>query len=445
MDVGGMSCRSCEVKIERALSALPGVESVSADATKGTVRVRHRAGTPPERGEIEAGLRKLGYEPGGSAQAEGDGKKPSFWTVVGLFALVLVLGKILGSLGLLNVHASVGEATGFAAIFVLGLVAASSSCMAVSGGLLLSSAAKFRERYGSGTIGQRMKPVFLFVGGRIASYTALGGAIGAIGKALQPSPAVSGTIAVAAALYMMVMGLEMLGIAPGWLRRMMPRMPKALSKRLLTAEGKDHPLVPLALGAATFFLPCGFTQSLQLYALTTGSFYAGASALFAFALGTAPALLALGLATGSLKGTAGKFFFRFSGALVVTLGLWNVSNGLALAGHPIALPEVAPAAADAAPMSVQQASGEQTVAIQVGWSGYSPSHFTLKAGVPAVLEMSGPGTQGCGGTLVIPRLGINEFLTPGKTTRIAFTPTEPGSYNFACSMGMLRGSFDVID
>ena len=92
-------------------------------------------------------------------------------------------------------------------------------------------------------------------------------------------------------------------------------------------------------GGATFFFPCGFTQALQVYALTTGSFFGSAAILAGFAIGTAPALLALGWASSSLKGKFGKLFFQFSGALVIVLGLWNMQNGLTLAGYPISLPQ----------------------------------------------------------------------------------------------------------
>ena len=46
-------------------------------------------------------------------------------------------------------------------------------------------------------------------------------------------------------------------------------------------------------GAATFFLPCGFTQAVQLYALSTGSPVSAGLTMAVFAVGTSPGLLAL--------------------------------------------------------------------------------------------------------------------------------------------------------
>ena len=47
------------------------------------------------------------------------------------------------------------------------------------------------------------------------------------------------------------------------------------------------------LGVATFFLPCGFTQAVQVYALSTGSPLTAGAIMAVFAIGTAPGLLAL--------------------------------------------------------------------------------------------------------------------------------------------------------
>lgn len=445
--IDGMTCRSCELTIERKWKKINGVRDVTVNAATGKANIAY-VGATPSVAHLQNALGEGKYV----VSTNGTGRKPvrpSFLQLAGLFALVLLLGKIVSGLGLLKQTFAIGSGMSFGAIFVVGLVAASSSCIAVAGGLLLSSAAKFNERYGSASPAGRMKPVALFVAGRIAGYAILGGLLGVVGKALSPSPIVTAFITVLAALYMLVMGLDMLQIAPAWLKNITPRMPKSLSNRVLDAEGKEHPLAPFALGAATFFLPCGFTQALQLYALTTGSFTAGALSLFAFALGTAPALLALGWASSSLKGTAGRFFFRFSGALVVVLGLWNVQNGLAIAGYPLKFPTLsAPSATQAAnPASASDPApvkdGKQIIKMTVG-AGYEPNHFTIRAGIPVRWEIDATNGGGCASVLVSRQLGIQKVLDRNAQNVIEFTPNITGEVAFSCSMGMYRGSFTIL-
>ncbi len=444
--IDGMTCHSCEVTIERKWKKLDGVKKVEVNATTGKAQIAY-AGSAPTIPQLQSVLSKEQYLVSLNGGVIRKTKTP-FFQLVGLFAFVLILGNVLSKLGWLKSNFAIGSEMSFGAVFLIGLVAASSSCIAIAGGLLLSSAAKFNERYGSASLMGRMRPVFLFVTGRIAGYTVLGGLLGVVGKVLAPSPFITALITILAALYMLVMGLDMLQIAPAWLKRLTPKMPKSLSHRVLDAEGREHPLAPLALGAATFFLPCGFTQALQLYAITTGSFMSGALTLMAFALGTAPALLALGWASGSLKGKAGRFFFKFSGALVVVLGLWNIQNGLTIAGYPLSFPSFsfsAPSVAASANDGNVTMDGNTQVMKMVVDGGYQPSQFTIKAGLPTRWEINAKNAPGCTSVLVSRQLGINKLLNVGGTDMIEFTaPTQPGTYPFSCSMGMYRGQITVV-
>lgn len=453
--IDGMTCRSCEVLIERSWKKIPGMKKIRVDAATGKAEIWVN-GNAPTIAELQEALgdnKYLIHDPSKKSKAGVvlPTKRPTFIQLVGLFALVFIVGNIFLRLGLFKSGFTVSSGMGFGAIFLVGLVAASSSCIAVVGGLLLSSAAKFNERYGSMRPIARMRPVVLFVLGRIAGYTLLGGLLGVVGGIFTLSPLFTALITIAAALYMLVMGLEMLHIAPVWLKKFMPRMPKSLSHRIMNAEGKEHPMTPFLLGVATFFLPCGFTQALQLYALTTGSFTASSLMMLAFALGTAPALLALGYASSSLKGKAGQFFFRFSGALVIVLGLWNIQNGLTIAGYPINFPSFSISSATLAAGSDQPSRNTgvtvegnvQVVKMRVGYSGYEPDQFTITAGMPVRWEIDGTNAGGCIGVLVSRQIGVQKLLEPGINV-IEFTPKVAGKIAFACSMGMFRGNFTVL-
>lgn len=75
-------------------------------------------------------------------------------------------------------------------------------------------------------------------------------------------------------------------------------MPPSRTRRLHTAT---NPYLAPVVGALTFFLPCGFTQSMQLLALGSGSPVQGGIIMAAFALGTLPVLLAVGLGSSYTK------------------------------------------------------------------------------------------------------------------------------------------------
>lgn len=459
--IDGMTCRSCEITVERKFKRIPGVRKVDVNASAGVARIVCEEGRAPDLKTLQTAVgdekyvvRSFVAEKDKYSKGAGDTReKPSFGRMVGLFTLVFVLGWLFSKLGLFNGDGfAVSNEKSFAGALLLGLVAGSSACLAVAGGLMLSAMARFRERHGGdAALAGRMRPVFMFVTGRVLSYGVLGGAIGAIGQSLAPSPFVTGALIVLAAAYMVTMGLDMLGVAPAWLKGLMPRMPKFLSHRILDAEGKEHPVMPFALGAGTFFLPCGFTQALQLYVLTTGSFAAGASILGGYALGTAPALLALGWASNGIRGRAGKFFFQFSGALVVVLGLSNVQNGFTVAGYSLAWPSFSLSATQAqtsAPVAddpnVVFDGKTQIIKMKLGADPfYSPSdEYTVRAGVPVRMEIAGIGT-GCRSIFQIPKFGVSVALN--KTMNVVeFTPDKTGKATFSCSMGMFGGTLHVV-
>lgn len=453
VQIAGTTCRSCEITIEREWRKVKGVAKVDVNAVRGIARVVC-GDCVPDLQELQSVIAEHGYTVKGIQNTATPGVgRLSFWQLVGLFALVLLLGTIFSRLGFLQPNVALGAATSVGAVFLLGLVAASSSCIAVSGGLLLSSAAKFNARLhgvGQNVSGlKRMQPVAMFVVGRVVAYSILGGLIGALGKALAPSPFVTGLLTFIAAITMLVMGLDMLAIAPAWLKLLIPRLPKRFAHAAIGVEKKDHPSIPFFLGGATFFLPCGFTTALQLYVLTTGSALVGASILGAFALGTAPALLALGWASSSLKGKAGRFFFQFSGALVIMLGLWNMQNGFAIAGYPVTIKGIThlfasgSEASSAFDPNVQFDGQTQTVNMSIAYTGYEPNRFTIRQGVPTRWVIDAKSGGGCLAVLQAPALGIRTFLQPGINT-IEFIPRIAGNIPFSCSMGMFRGEINVI-
>jgi sulfite exporter TauE/SafE len=254
-------------------------------------------------------------------------------------------------------------------------VASVSSCIAVTGGLLVAVAAKYNDATSGLSAALRFRPHIFFNAGRVISYMLLGGAIGALGSTFTMSAEASGTLMILASVIMIVLGLQMLNLFP-WLKRLQPRMPKVLAHRIHDLSEKDVKGGAFLLGASTFFLPCGFTQALQLYVLAKGSFPTGALTMLAFALGTLPAIVSLSMVSSFATGTFQRYFLKLAGAAVVLLGLFNIESGLTLAGR-------------------------------------------------------------CGHIIIVPRIGMRRFLPSNEPVVISFTPQATGNIDFNCAMGMM--------
>jgi plastocyanin domain-containing protein len=70
--------------------------------------------------------------------------------------------------------------------------------------------------------------------------------------------------------------------------------------------------------------------------------------------------------------------------------------------------------------------------------GYDPALIRVRAGEPVTLEFHRSETNSCTEEVVLPDFGIRTFLPAHRTTPVTITPA-PGSYEFACGMGMVRG------
>ncbi len=356
-------------------------------------------------------------------------------------AFLIVVGALfaLGQFDLLPKQFGLSTTMSYGLVFVIGLVASVSSCIAVTGGLLVAVAAKYNEATAKLTPTRRMKPLIYFNAGRVISYTLLGGVIGALGSALTLSPEINGVLTIIASAVMVLLGLQMLKLLPA-LTRFLPTMPKAFGHYIQDLAERDANGGAFVLGAVTFFLPCGFTQALQLYVLAKGSFAVGALTMLAFSLGTLPALLSLSAMSSFLTGGLQRRFLTFAGAAVVILGLFNIQNGLTLAatatGTTASNATSSETANGVALQTVPVVDGKQIIEMKIVGYQYEPHQFNVVQGIPVEWRVDGTLAQGCGRILLAPGAGVRKLLSYG-TTVISFTPQQTGDIRFNCAMGMM--------
>ena len=218
----------------------------------------------------------------------------------------------------------------YSTAFVIGIIASLSSCMAVVGGLLLSMSASFAKEGNPSTTlrAGKFKPAIMFHLGRIISFFILGGAIGVMGSLFQLNTYGTFIIGFIIAIVMLILGINLLDVFP-WAKRLQPGIPKFLSSHAMGVSKLNHTLTPALVGIATFFLPCGFTQSMQIVALATGDFMSGALTMFAFALGTLPVLGLLSFSSFSIsKSSKSGIFFKTAGLVVILFAIFNLINAL---------------------------------------------------------------------------------------------------------------------
>ncbi len=324
--VHGMHCNACILMTESELADLPNVTHVKASLQNNSVEVVGDFGDKSEADvaqELSPLLEKYGYKLSIEKEIKST-KLSDFKVALPIAGAFIALFIILQKLGIVNLVTASEVSYGTA--FIIGLIASVSTCMAVVGGLVLSMSANFAKE------GDKVRPQMLFHVGRLVSFFILGGAIGVLGSAFQLGSTGTFILNLLIALVLLVLGINLLDVFP-WAKKLQLTMPRFISKRVHGLKNINHTLTPVLVGVATFFLPCGFTQSMQIYTLTTGSFWTGALIMFAFALGTLPVLALLSFSSlGIHKKAQSGVFFKTAGLVVIFFGIFNLINALVAVG-----------------------------------------------------------------------------------------------------------------
>ena len=325
--ISGMHCPSCVSLTESELGDVPGVASVKASLRRHSLEVVGDFGDkPPER--IAADFTEVLSKHGFAVSLEKQ-NNPTEWSdfrlAIPFAGVFIALFIALQKLGVVT-WVTTGSHVSYGTAVLIGVIASLSSCMAIVGGLLLSISANFAQG------GDAVRPQLLFHVGRLVSFFLLGGIIGAAGSVFRFGELGIFVVEVIVSLTMLILGVNLLNIFP-WAKRLQPALPAFLGRRVHGLKEINHTATPVLVGVATFFLPCGFTQAMQLYSITTGSFSTGAMIMLSFALGTLPVLAILSFSSLGIRSPARSgVFFKTAGLVVVFFSLFNLEIALVGAG-----------------------------------------------------------------------------------------------------------------
>ncbi len=317
--VSGTHCASCKILIEDVLNDQDYITNAKVDLKTQTLEIETASEKSPEELAVllTEKIRPNGYTVSVEKVLIEKQKDDVIWKALPIGLVFLILFFVLQKSGLLNL--GIGGTTTPATSFIIGLIASISSCLAVVGGLVLSLSAKISQDNVSDT-----KTFILFHIGRLVSFALLGGVLGLVGSAIGISFTFTAILGIVASIVMLLLGLNLVGV----FKKNKVALPSGIFNFFRKIEHKT--LTPLIIGFATFFLPCGFTQSMQVVALSSGSFISGLLIMLAFALGTLPMLLLLSFGGASLAhGKHAPLFFKSAGVVVIGLGIFALLAGLA--------------------------------------------------------------------------------------------------------------------
>jgi hypothetical protein len=162
---------------------------------------------------------------------------------------------------------------------------------------------------------------------------ALSGAAGAAFVAAGPVHTLERVLAVVAGTFMIVVGLEVLGVLAQVTTRG-AALAQATIGRMLSGVLRSRSLAaPLALGVFNAFLPCQLIYAFAARAASTASVTDGMLTMLCFGLGTVPAMLSLGVAGVLARPAVRARLSTASGVLIIAFGVLTLLRGFDLLPH----------------------------------------------------------------------------------------------------------------
>lgn len=173
--------------------------------------------------------------------------------------------------------------------------------------------------------------------GRLTSYAAAGAIAGGLTQSMSTLSFMSslqGILYLLANLMLVALGLYLMNAWHGLSRletagRVLWRRVQPLTGRLLPADSFGK---AFALGSLWGWVPCGMVYSVLMSAMLAGTAVQGAAVMFAFGVGTLPALLAMGLFGAQLQRVLHHRHVRLASGIAVLLfgllGLYRAAHGM---------------------------------------------------------------------------------------------------------------------
>ncbi len=438
--IDGMTCINCQNRIEQKLNNTDGISYAKVFYSQNKAEIDY----DPELitlHQIGSMINELGY---GVQRNKAERAFEKFKTPV-IILLIIILFALLQISGLLNILVPsrlADSQMGYGMLFIVGLLT-SVHCVAMCGGI------NFSQSINSITASKSFAGPLFYNIGRVISYTMIGFLLGLLGMFITGGagggiPTVlQGILKITAGVVMIIMGINLLGILPGFRRRMIG-LPNCITKRINSLrQGNGEPFI---VGLLNGFMPCGPMQSMQIIALGSGNPITGALSMFMFSLGTIPLMMGLGTFVTAIGKRYARAVIKIAAMLVVVLGLAMFTQGGNLIGINNIIPDRVSKEyrSESNVAEISEKGDRQIVESDLELGAYP--EITVYRGVPVrwTINVSDDVINGCNYKMILKEYDIIHEFSPGENV-IEFTPDQTGSFQYTCWMGMIYGKINVID
>lgn len=416
--VYGMHCKACEILIENKLAEIDGVILKNISQNENCIEIDVKTDKSLE--EVKNAIQELGYH---STQKKV--KKNDVFDYVIIFLIFIVFGIFYILFKDVKIFNNLLKADNlsFFMIILIWVVASLSSCLAVTGGIVLWFA-KYIDT--SKNNYSHIKTQIQFHFWRILGFAFWWAILGIVWGYLGSFWIINKILLLIAWIFMIMMWLNML-----WIMKLKFGMPKIFGNKILSIK---NPAFASLIWALTFFLPCWFTQSMQVYAASSGSPLIWALIMWAFALGTMPVLFLVWFGSSYFKDKNFSYVNKVIWVLVIYFWIF-IFSGLANMFH---FQASIPVNTSSTTIS-QNIQESKTVTVSHNWDELVPDTIILEWAKKYTLIIN-PASNGlwCKYALTIPWIDETEHqIKSGVPIIITINNPVPWTYKVICTaMGM---------
>lgn len=436
INVEWMHCNACKILIEKAIINIKNVSEVKANVRKWTVEIFYDKKEPNFK-EVEKAIKESWYQ-------VCDYKIEKNWFTNNKTDYLIFFVSLIWFLIL---YFSIKEfwrissdfstekwelSFGFAAL--IWLIAWFSSCMAIVWWLVLAISSKWNNENEDTKFVNKFIPHVWFNLWRIVWFWILWWILWLLWWILKLSPIFLSIMTLIVWIILILLWLNLTKISPKFDTLFALPTWKLFQKWSEELWNKNRIIYAICGWLLTFFLPCWFTFSMQLYALSTWSFWTWAIIMIAFAIGTLPGLLWIWALTSIFRWKVAKIFYQIVWVLVILLWIYNISNVWWNVQWLLSSNKV----------SEWQAI--ETINMKYTSKWLEPASVTVELWKTYHIVIDSQTTvYGCMSTITLPWLdnSIKEIKNWDQIV-FEFTPTKRWTFGFNCAMGVSHNAEIIV-
>lgn len=304
-----MHCKACELLIENKISEIDGVKLESISQKNNYIEIEYESDKNLK--DIKNAIDDLWYST--TKVTKKWNSLFDYIIIVLIFIIFWIFYLLLKDIKFFNDILKNGNLN-FLMILLIWLVASLSSCLAVTGWIVIGFA-KYIDTSKSNF--EHFKVQFLFHLWRILWFSFLWWILGSMWWYVWSFWMLNKVLLAVAWIFMLFMWLNLLSILNFKLS-----INKFLWNKILSIK---KPIFAPIIWALTFFLPCWFTQSMQVYATSSWWFLSWAMIMWFFAIWTLPVLFLVWYWSSYFKDKNFNYINKVIWVLVIYFAIFIIS------------------------------------------------------------------------------------------------------------------------